>query len=124
MTQSIGGNVNRLNAVLSALRKENKRRGKAMERGLVKGGLRIQRESQKIVPIDTSALKNSARTTKKGSGHKTEVTVSYGTEYAVFVHEDLNARHASGKSAKFLEIPVRRLQREIAADIKAEVKKA
>lgn len=118
------GNVNNLDAVLKAMRKENKRRGVAMERGLVKGGLRIQRESQKIVPIDTSALKNSARTRKEGKGHKTQVTVSYGTEYAVFVHEDLTARHAPGKTAKFLEIPVRRLQKEIAQDIRAEVRKA
>lgn len=35
---------------------------KSLKQGLLIGGLRLQRESQKIVPIDTSALKASAFT--------------------------------------------------------------
>lgn len=36
--------------------------GKTMLQALLLGGLRLQRESQKLVPIDTGALKNSADT--------------------------------------------------------------
>lgn len=43
--------------VLEALRK-----GKSMAQALILAGLRIQRESQKVVPIDTGALKGSAFT--------------------------------------------------------------
>lgn len=75
-----------------------------METGLKRGGLFIQRESQKIVPIDDSFLKPSARTRfNKGTKDKPEVWVTYGTNYALFVHEDLDARHKPGKSAKYLE---------------------
>ena len=35
---------------------------KNLEKALIMGGLRLQREAQQIVPIDTSALKNSAWT--------------------------------------------------------------
>lgn len=117
------GNVDGLHAVIQAMHREVRRRGKAFARALLRGGLLIQRESQKIVPIDTGALKNSARTTTKGEGFKTTVTVSYATAYAIYVHEDLEAKHAPGKSAKYLEIPIRRHARTIARDIRAEVRK-
>ncbi len=63
----------------------------------------------KVVPVDTSALKNSAPnvTRKEGSGFNTVFIVGYGMDYAVYVHENINARHKPGKMAKFLEIPAR-----------------
>lgn len=78
-----------------------------MNRGLIRAGLWLQRESQKIVPVDTAALKNSARTRSEGVGFDTIVTVSYSTDYAMYVHEDLVARHKKGKQAKYLEDPAR-----------------
>lgn len=41
------------------------RGGATLEQGLLLGGLRLQRESQKLVPVDTGALKNSAFTKKE-----------------------------------------------------------
>lgn len=38
------------------------RAGRTLLQGLLLAGLRLQRESQKIVPVDTAALKNSAFT--------------------------------------------------------------
>ena len=78
-----------------------------IEKGLKMAGLFLQRESMKIVPIDLGVLRNSAQTRAEGRGADTQVFVSYGTDYAVFVHEDLQARHKPGKSAKFLEKPFR-----------------
>lgn len=80
---------------------------KGLRKGLFTAGLFLQRESQKIVPIEFAVLKNSANTRPEGTGAKTSVVVSYGTDYAVFVHEDLEARHKPGKQAKFLEQPLR-----------------
>ena len=91
--------------------------------GLMKAGLFLQRESQKIVPIKTSFLKASANTRMEGHGAKSVVTVSYSTEYAIYVHEDLEARHKPGKSAKFLEKPLHEKQNLMAEIIVEEVKK-
>jgi hypothetical protein len=74
----------------------------------------VLNESKKIVPVDTGNLKGSGRVEPpvvSGSGVSVEVT--YGgaaAPYALYVHEDLNASHAPGKSAKYLEIPA--LQRK------------
>jgi len=38
------------------------KKGKTLEQAMLLGGLRLQRESQKLVPVDTSALKASAFT--------------------------------------------------------------
>jgi hypothetical protein len=65
----------------------------------------VLRESQALVPIDTGALKSSGRLTESlGNVSGQSVTVTYGTKYAVFVHEDLEKKHPVGQ-AKFLEIP-------------------
>lgn len=82
---------------------------------LKKAGLFIQRESQKIVPVDLNNLKPSARTDSKGQGSNTDVIVHYGAgaDYAVFVHEDLDARHKPGKRAKFLESVIKEKRKEI-----------
>jgi hypothetical protein len=94
----------------------------AYSRGLKKAGLFLQRESQKIVPVDTGALKNSAATRVAGQGLKTEVSVLYTQSYAIYVHENLNARHAPGKQAKFLEAPARQHRMKLLEIIKKEMK--
>lgn len=38
------------------------RKGLSMAKSLLMGGLKLQRDSQKLVPVDTGALKNSAFT--------------------------------------------------------------
>jgi len=81
---------------------------KGLRKGLLRGGLFLQRESQKIVPVDTNVLRSSASTRAIGLGFNTVVAVGYGTDYGVFVHEDLEARHKPGKQAKFLEQPARK----------------
>lgn len=69
-------------------------------------------ESKELVPVDTSALKQSGNLKPLSvQGNAVEVVIGYGgvaAPYAVEVHENLEARHKPGKSAKFLEIPVKR----------------
>lgn len=45
--------------------------------------------------------------------NKASVTVGFSQSYAIYVHEDLDAAHAEGKVAKYLEGPARRLGDEI-----------
>lgn len=82
-----------------------------VELGLKAVGLYFQRESQKLVPVDTGALRNSAFTRAEGSGFDTEISVGYTVNYAIYVHENLTAFHHVGQ-AKFLEEPIRTKQRE------------
>ena len=118
--------------------------GKKVSSNMKKAGLLLQRESQKIVPVDKSNLRGSAFTRSYGIGIKTHVTIGYTANYAAYVHEDLNAAHgeqynikyaseiASSKEQgrkgfhlrkpeeqnKFLEAPARRLRRRILRMIK------
>lgn len=46
---------------------------------------------------------------KKWGGKKPEVTVGYTASYAIFVHENLEARHTVGQ-AKYLEQPFRQIE--------------
>lgn len=70
-------------------------------------------ESQRLVPVDTGALKASGRVSQDGL----EATISYGSEdgagrngqdtaaYAVPQHERMDFEHETGQ-AKFLEVPL------------------
>ncbi len=96
---------------------------KGTRRGLKKGGLYLQRESMKIVPVDEDNLRPSATTRDIGTLASPDVVVAYGqdAEYAVYVHEDLEAKHKPGKQAKFLEQPARTKRKTILGIITAEI---
>ena len=109
---------------------------------LYQAGKFLQKVSQEIVPIDTKALHDSAKTTLFSAGWYSNVAISYGNakvQYAVRVHEDLDMNHgakfnsvyaaeiAQGRvgykmkrpdeQAKFLEKPARDHQATILAII-------
>jgi hypothetical protein len=115
--------VKGVSVILSNLKKGLATKAKQITKGLKKGGLFLQRESQLIVPVDTSTLKNTAFTRQIGSDARPDIVVGYNTSYAVFVHEDLDARHKPGKQAKFLEAPARAKRKEILQIIVDEAKK-
>lgn len=86
--------------------------------------------SQDEVPVDTSALKKSARIVPElgvaTNGNEVFVTLTYGStaeDYAVIVHEDLQANHPHGK-AKYLEDPLNRQSHGIAGRIADKVERA
>ena len=65
----------------------------------------IFRKSQRIVPVKGGYLKNSG--VVEGPTNN-EVLIGYGgpaVDYALVVHEDLEAQHKAGKQAKYLETP-------------------
>ena len=117
-----------MKTVLRNAAKANSLIGAALARGLKRGGLFLQRESQRIVPVDTSNLKNSAFTRNIGGesfsgGNRPDIIVGYTAEYAAYVHEDLDAAHKRGKVAKFLERPARQKRKEILSIVVEEAKK-
>jgi len=122
--------------------KADSRIRKALERGVVKAGLYIQRESQRIVPVDTGNLKASAFTRKIGSGVKFDVIVGYTASYAIYVHENIEEKNKGeprprrrgvdrgnfwdppgrGQS-KFLETPAREGKRRLIQIVRKEAER-
>lgn len=100
--------------VIANIKKASVVIGGNIERGMIKGGLFLQRESQKIVPVDLNNLRPPAFTRNVGgTGFDVDVIVGYVADYAVYVHEDLEAKHKPGKTAKYLERPAREKRPEI-----------
>ena len=83
---------------------------KAVGRGIYNEALEAFDASQEVVPVDTGVLRASGMVSQpQWSGDDVSVEISYGgnaSSYALVVHEDLEAHHASGKEAKYLEKPV------------------
>ena len=109
----VGLKVEGVAELLANFKKVDKKLGRRVRRGLIRAGLHLQSESQKIVPVDTGNLKASADTRASGYGWHTEVLVLYTAAYAVYVHERTELRHAEGKFAKFLERPAREGRNEL-----------
>lgn len=102
MSRQILPNASALTAKLNEMRKESVR---VVEQQMYKEAMMIFRASQKIVPVDTGALRSSGTVEGPKNG---EVLIGYGgpaASYAAIVHEDLEARHKEGKTAKYLERP-------------------
>lgn len=60
-------------------------------------------ESKRRVPVDTGLLRSTGFVNQpERAGRDISVTLGYGTDYAVHVHEDVEAFHPVGE-AKYLE---------------------
>lgn len=96
------GRVEGLSAVIGRLNREISKIDGAGLDGLWDAGLQIQAVSQSRTPVDEGNLKGSAFTRRERNGVVTGNTAAY----AIYVHEDLEARHTNGQ-AKFLESALR-----------------
>jgi len=122
--------------VVRNLRRQEQAMAQNVSRGLRRAGLFLQRESMLRVPVDFSALKNSAYTRRTGNGWRTKVTVGYTAPYAIYVHENVEMKlkgqprrppskgrywDPQGRAqAKFLEEPMRTLAPRIRDIIRNE----
>ena len=88
--------------------------------GLKAAGLKVQRNAQKRVPVDTGNLKGSA-STYTISQNPPAVAVSFNASYAIYVHENLESKHPKGE-AKFLERAVIDLKDEIVETVRKYAK--
>ena len=73
-----------------------------MKKALVKAATKLKREAQKLTPVDLGNLKASADISEAYYNNGGTIVVYYTAEYAVYVHEDVDAFHRVGR-AKFLE---------------------
>lgn len=137
--------VKGLQKVVENLRKMQIYTPRAVERGLVAGGLFIQRESQLRVPVDTGNLKASAftRVVPNAGSMYPGVIVGFTAGYALYVHEAVGMKlkgqprpkNLGGSSrgkfwdpqgraqAKFLESVVREKKSEIVEIVKTTAKR-
>lgn len=110
-----------LPALLRKLKDKAEDYEKGNERGLKRCAALLLRESMKIVPVDTGFLRRSGSWSMVGKGLTAKAMVGYSAAYSIFVHENLEARHKPGKSAKFLEQPYRDLQPEFLRIMREEM---
>ena len=75
--------------------------GSSVEAGLTKAGLKLQAYSEEEVPVDKGNLKRSSFTRLNGEGLTASVVVGYTADYAVYVHEDLDAAHGEAFNSKY-----------------------
>jgi len=93
----------------------------AAKQAMLDGANDIISKSVKECPVDTGTLRRSHTVEEtKDDADEYRVALGYNTDYAVKVHENLQATHAKGK-AKYLEDPVNEnmnnLERRIAKAI-------
>jgi len=68
---------------------------------------KVMNDSKKICPVDTGRLRSSGYVFDPiVSFDEITIQLGYATDYAFWVHENLNARHTYPTCAKFLEWPL------------------
>lgn len=75
--------------------------GQDVERGIDAASKYVLLESLNIVPVENGDLARSGFQRKEGSGFRTVGIAGYGTPYAVYVHEDLEAAHGEMFNSKY-----------------------
>lgn len=82
----------------------------ALSQGMYEVANDMFRASQRVVPVDTGTLRASGHVIPpKSTRDGVEVGIGYGGaagEYALIVHEQLDAYHSPPTQAKYLEEPV------------------
>lgn len=145
-------NVTGLDALKRKLRSIRHEHGKGFHTGVKKAASYLLVKSRAIVPVEHGPLKASGFAIVHGAGFKAEGWVGYTAEYAVFVHENLEALHGAAynrayrnnkrdkagrflkrekafnargpnQQAKFLEKPLREERQTLKNIITAETKR-
>lgn len=84
----------------------------------------IMTAAKRDVPVDTGALRSSGHVDQPAvTGDAVNVQLGFGgtgAQYALYVHENLSAKHKSGK-AKFLESNLQAAAGELTAKVAARI---
>lgn len=96
-------NVVGLIGVQNALKNLRTAVPKKVERGIKKAALRLQRDSMELVPIQFGNLRASAFTRVEAVASSIVATVGYTADYALIVHENLNAAHGKAFNEKYAD---------------------
>lgn len=98
-------NVRGVERTLQKLMRKGKAFKKAMAAALYTEALALDAEMVPLIPVATGRLRGSHYVTKpRGPIDNPRVEVGVGTNYGIYVHENLEAQHPVGQ-AKFLEQP-------------------
>jgi hypothetical protein len=105
-------NTEEIKMLADALKRIPSHMTNILEKSLYEEANVIFNESQKLVPVDTGALKTSGFVhAPRRENNRVFVRVTYGgsaAHYALYVHENLYARHTAPTQAKYLETPLYR----------------
>jgi hypothetical protein len=105
-------NTEEIQMLADALKRIPSHMTNILEKSLYEEANVIFNESQKLVPVDTGALKTSGFVhAPRRENNRVFVRVTYGgsaAHYALYVHENLYARHTAPTQAKYLETPLYR----------------
>lgn len=94
----------------------------AAARGARLGAEHVLQVSRQKVPIAEGTLERSGAVSV--DEQQVAAAVSYDTPYAKRVHEDMTARHAPGRSAKYLESVLPQENSTVQALIAAQIRRA
>jgi len=118
---NVGAKVEGLEVFLRAIGKAKSKDAIAVAEGLEKAANVILKKSQIYVPVESGDLKKSGHVEVEGKGMGAKATVVYDADYAVFVHEDLEAKHTPPTCAKYVERAVRETRGTTASICKREL---
>lgn len=95
------------------------------EKGILEASKIILQEAKKIVPKDTGALEDSGKITKIKDGYRISFQAfsEKGYDYAPIQHENLEFKHSPGRTAKYLELPIKRNIKKIEKIIERNIDK-
>jgi hypothetical protein len=86
----------------------------SMRAGLERGGQIILDKARYYCPVETGRLRtHSFVTVEQLDDQSGRVAITFDMAYAVYVHEDVSATHASPTCAKFLERAVRETKDDV-----------
>lgn len=94
-----------------------------IERALFEEATMIFNKSQELCPIDTKRLRDSGRISIDRTSEGFSAAITYSTDYAIYVHEDLTKYHNPPTQAKFLEQPARERLPRMLSNIEKRVKR-
>ena len=105
-------NTGEIQLLANALKRIPSHMPNILEKSIYEEANVIFNESQKLVPVDTGALRASGFVhAPRRENNRVFVRVTYGgpaAHYALYVHENLYARHDAPTQAKYLETPLYR----------------
>ena len=100
-------NTEEIQLLANALKRIPSHMPNILEKSIYEEANVIFNESQKLVPVDTGALRASGFVhAPRRENNRVFVRVTYGgsaAHYALYVHENLYARHDAPTQAKYLE---------------------
>lgn len=91
-------------------------------RGLLLGAEFVLAQATEVVPLDEGPLQDSGEASVDASS--LQAAVSYNTPYAVRQHEELDYRHAPGRTAKYLEGPLNASRDDVLRIIAAQMRRS